>query len=38
MFGFLEMSDRQDYNPSDFCFSFKGIDSQPINVNIQQDA
>jgi len=37
MFGFLELSDRQDYNPHEFCFSFKDFAGQPVNVSIQQD-
>jgi hypothetical protein len=37
MFGFLELTDRQAYNPEDFCFTFKNGD-QPINVRVQQDA
>ena len=38
MFGFLELSDRQDHNPHEFCFSFKDYAGQPVNVSIQQDA
>lgn len=38
MFGFLEASDRQDYNPSGFCHSFKDWGGNPVNVSIQQDA
>lgn len=37
MFGFLELSDRQDYNPHEFCFSFKDHAGQPVNVGVQQD-
>ena len=37
MFGFLEASDRQDYNPFEFCFSFKDHAGQPVNVSVQQD-
>lgn len=37
MFGFLELTERQDYNPDDFCYSFKNGD-QPTNVRVQQDA
>ena len=37
MFGFLELSDRQDYNPQEFCFAFKDHAGQPVNVSIQQD-
>ena len=38
MFGILELTDRQDYNPYDFCFSFKDFNNLPVNVSIQQDA
>jgi ubiquitin carboxyl-terminal hydrolase 34 len=38
MFGFLELSERQDYNPRDFCFAFKDFDGNPTNTHIQQDA
>ena len=34
MFGFLELSDRADYNPHEFCFSFK-VGGEPVNVSIQ---
>ena len=37
MFGFLELSDRQDYNPYEFCFSFKDYTGMPVNVSVQQD-
>ncbi|EGR29288.1 ubiquitin carboxyl-terminal hydrolase family protein, putative [Ichthyophthirius multifiliis] len=37
MFSFLDLSDRQDYNPIGFCFSFKDYSGQPVNVGIQQD-
>ncbi|CDW78148.1 ubiquitin carboxyl-terminal hydrolase family protein [Stylonychia lemnae] len=36
--GFLELSERQDYNPREFCFSFKDFAGQPTNVRIQQDS
>ena len=38
MFGSLELSDRRDYNPQEFCFAFKDFSGQPINVSEQQDA
>ena len=38
MFAFLTLSDRQDYNPVGFCFSFKDYMGQPVNVGVQQDA
>jgi len=37
MFGFLELTDRQDYNPHEFCFTFKDYDGNPVNVSEQQD-
>ena len=38
MFGFLEFSDRYDYNPLPFCLVFKDHSGQPVNVAVQQDA
>ena len=38
MFAFLELTDRQDYNPFEFCFSFKDFSGEPVNVSVQQDA
>ena len=38
MFSFLEMSERMDYNPVGFCYSFKDWEGNPTNVGIQQDA
>ncbi len=38
MFAFLENTERQDYCPREFCFSFKDIDGNPTNTSIQQDA
>jgi len=38
LFVFLELTDRQDYNPFEFCFSFKDYAGQPVNVLMQQDA
>lgn len=38
MFGFLQLSDRQYYNPVPFCFSFKSFDGEPTNVREQKDA
>ena len=37
MFGFLDITDRQAYDPTTFCFSFKDWDNNPVNVAIQQD-
>lgn len=38
MFGFLELSDRLDYEPHGFCFAFKDFQGEPVNVSLQQDA
>jgi len=38
LFVFLEVTDRQDYNPFEFCYSFKNYAGEPVNVLIQQDA
>ena len=38
MFGYLELSERQAYNPAGFCFSFKDFSGAPTNISIQQDA
>jgi len=38
MFSFLELSERQDYNPHGFCFSFKDWEGNPTDVKIQQDS
>lgn len=38
MFGNLELTERQDYTPDDFCFAFKDFEGQPVNVSIQQDS
>jgi len=37
MFGFLDITDRQSFDPTPFCFSFKDWDNKPVNVAIQQD-
>ena len=34
----LEASDRSDYNPFEFCFSFKEFDGTPTNIAEQKDA
>jgi hypothetical protein len=31
MFGFLELTERESYNPEDFCFAYKN-GGQPTNV------
>lgn len=38
MFANLELTERQDYNPDEFCFSFKDFEGMPVNVSVQQDA
>jgi ubiquitin carboxyl-terminal hydrolase 34 len=38
LFGFLELSERQAYDPVEFCFSFKDMDGNPTNTSLQQDA
>jgi len=37
LMSFLELSERQDYNPREFCFSFKDFDGRPINTREQKD-
>ena len=37
MFGSLEMSNQEDYDPAGFCFAYKDFDGLPINIKIQQD-
>ena len=37
MFGFLELSDRADVRPNDFCFAYKTGD-RPVDVRVQHDA
>jgi len=34
MFTYLQLSDRSDYNPEGFCYSF----NRNINVGVQEDA
>ena len=38
MYTYLTYSDRMDYNPRDFCFSYKDLDGKPTNVRSQQDS
>lgn len=38
LFANLELSDRMDYDPYDFCFSFKEMEGGPMNVMEQKDA
>jgi len=34
----LELSERYDYNPFEFCFAFKDLDGNPTNTGEQKDA
>lgn len=34
----LELSERQDYDPWEFCFAFKEFDGGPTNTAEQKDA
>ena len=34
----LELSERSDYNPFEFCFAFKEFDGNPTNTGEQKDA
>ena len=34
----LELSERSDYNPLEFCFAFKDLDGNPTNTGEQKDA
>ena len=38
MYAYLTYSDQMDYNPKDFCFSYKDLDGNPTNVRAQQDS
>ena len=38
LFSFLELTERQDYDPSNFCFAFKDLEGKPTNTSLQQDA
>lgn len=38
MYGFLELTDRQAYDPAPFCFAYKDFDGNPTPVGVQQDA
>lgn len=38
LFANLELSEKQDVDPSDFCLSFKDFEGNPVNVMVQQDA
>lgn len=38
MFGYLTLSERQDYDPTPWCQAFKDAAGNPVNIKIQQDA
>jgi ubiquitin carboxyl-terminal hydrolase 34 len=38
LYGFLELTDRQAYNPRPFTFAFKDHSGRPTNISIQSDA
>lgn len=38
MFTFLDLSEREDYNPEPFCVAFKDWEGQSVNVRVQQDS
>lgn len=38
LFAHLELSDRNEYNPMEFCFAFKDFEGQPTNTAEQKDA
>ena len=38
LFGYLELSEKQAFNPSHFCFALKDFEGQPVNISLQQDA
>ena len=38
MYTFLTYSEKEDYNPKYFCYSFKDLDGNPTNPMIQQDS
>ena len=37
LMAFLELSERSDYNPREFCFSYKDFNGGPTNVREQKD-
>ena len=38
MYTYLTFSEKMDYNPRNFCYSFKDFDGKPINIGSQQDS
>jgi hypothetical protein len=37
LMAFLELPERSDYNPREFCFSYKDLNGGPTNVREQND-
>ncbi|KAM3147423.1 hypothetical protein pb186bvf_000230 [Paramecium bursaria] len=37
LLAYLELSDRRDYAPYQFCYSYKDYEGKPINIGLQQD-
>ena len=38
LFGYLELSERQAYDPKPFCFAFKEFDGSPTKIGEQKDS
>ena len=38
MYSYLTLSEKEDYNPKNFCKAFKDFDGNPINILVQQDS
>ena len=38
MYTYLTFSEKQDYNPRGFCYSYKDFDGNPVNIAAQQDS
>ena len=38
MYTYLTFSNKSDYSPKDFCYSYKDFDGKPTNVRAQQDS
>ena len=38
MYSYLTLSEKEDYNPKNFCQVFKDFDGNPINIMVQQDS
>ena len=38
MYTYLTLSEKSDFSPKDFCYSYKDINGNPTNVRAQQDS